>query len=94
MLYGVERASSEERRSRRLAWVESIFAAVPVVPFGVEVARTHAMIWAGLEAVGGRIGSHDLLVAATAVTYGYDVLTLNVAEFSRVPGLTVVRPDW
>jgi tRNA(fMet)-specific endonuclease VapC len=94
LLFGVERADTEERRRRRSDVVAAILAAIPVVPLDVEVARTVARIWAELESTGNRIGSYDLIVAATALVNGYDVLTLNVREFERVPGLTVIRPEW
>jgi predicted nucleic acid-binding protein len=35
------------------------------------------------------IGAHDLLIAATALSMGHDIGTLNVSEFRRVPGLNV-----
>lgn len=39
-----------------------------------------------------RIGSQDLRIAATALLYGFTVVTSNVRDFSQVPNLTVV--DW
>jgi tRNA(fMet)-specific endonuclease VapC len=36
------------------------------------------------------IGAHDLQIAATGLSLSYDVATLNVREFARVPGLGVV----
>jgi predicted nucleic acid-binding protein len=36
------------------------------------------------------IGAHDIWIAATALSHGMDVITSNVAEFERVPGLTVI----
>ena len=91
LLVGVERADTEERRVRRSAFVESALAAVPILPVDLDVARVHARLAAGLLAAGQPIGAHDLLVAATAMHAGYGVLTNNVDEFERVPGLTVVR---
>jgi len=38
------------------------------------------------------IGERDLFIAATALAHGYGVVTANVREFSRVPGLAV--EDW
>jgi predicted nucleic acid-binding protein len=89
LLVGAEKADSVARR-HRLAFVGTIVAAFPVLPLDVPVAR----LWAALEAVGGRIGPYDMVVAATALAHGYDVLTFNIREFARVPGLTVHRPDW
>ena len=34
----------------------------------------------------------DLLIAATALVNGLNMVTHNVADFSQVPGLTVI--DW
>jgi len=39
---------------------------------------------------GQMIGAHDLIIAATARYHDLSVLTDNVQEFSRVPGLRVI----
>jgi tRNA(fMet)-specific endonuclease VapC len=36
------------------------------------------------------IGAHDLIIAATARYHGTSLLTDNVADFWRVPGLNVI----
>jgi tRNA(fMet)-specific endonuclease VapC len=94
LLAGVHRADSPERRLRREAFVEAILSLVPVLPFDLQVARTHAHLWAQLSATGQPLGAHDLLIAATALAHGFSVLTDNLRDFHRVPGLTVRRPDW
>ncbi len=60
------------------------------IPIGPEVARIHAEVWARLEAAGAIIGAHDLWIAATALAHGLTVMTANVGEFERVPGLSVL----
>ena len=35
------------------------------------------------------IGAHDMIIAATAMSLGWDVLTSNAAEFRQVEGLGV-----
>ena len=40
---------------------------------------------------GKLIGSHDLIIAATALHHGLTLLTDNVAEFRGVPALNVVE---
>ncbi len=57
------------------------------------VARVHARLVADLTAAGRLIGPNDVMIAATAVAHGYGLLTLNVREFARVPGLDVRRHD-
>ena len=46
-------------------------------------------IYRALAAEGQRIGANDLWIAATALVHGMGVVTNNVDEFSRVPGLMV-----
>lgn len=92
LLVGVHRANTPERRATRAAFVEAILSRIPALPFTVETARTHAEIFAELTKNGAAVGAHDLLIAATALTYGYPVLTGNFAEFARVPGLRVINP--
>jgi predicted nucleic acid-binding protein len=94
LLVGAEKADSPLRRRRRFDVVETILARFPVLPYDLDVARAHAHLWAELEHAGQRIGPYDLLVAATALVHGYAVLTFNVREFARVPGLVVHRPGW
>jgi len=94
LLVGVYRADTHERRLRRQAFVEGVLARLPVLPFDLPIARVHADIGARLSAAGQRIGAHDLLIAATALTHGYAVLTANLREFQRVPGLVVRQPSW
>ena len=94
LLAGVLRADTPERRLRRGAFVEAILDVVPIVAFDLRIARVHAQIWTQLMAAGQGIGSHDLLIAATALAHDNSILTENVREFGRVAGLTVRRPDW
>jgi len=94
LLVGVHRANTEPRRRTREAFVETIFTTVPLVQFDLSAARVHARLSAQLAAVGQPFGAHDLLIGATALTHGYGVLTENVRDFARVPGLVVRQPTW
>lgn len=90
LLMGVHRANTEERRQRRSAFVEAVISGVAVLNFTLDAARVHAEIHADLTKKGQTIGAHDLIIAATARQLGLSILTDNVAEFSRVPGLRVI----
>ena len=72
--------------------MEGILENFPVFPFDLPVARVHAQLWADLTKRGMMIGAHDLLIAATASTLGYGVVTANVREFSRIPNLSILNP--
>jgi tRNA(fMet)-specific endonuclease VapC len=90
LLMGVHRANTEERRRRRSTFVEAIISGVGVLDFTVAAARIHAEIYAELAKRGQMIGAHDLIIAATARCHDLSLLTDNVNEFSRVPGLRVL----
>ena len=90
LLAGVHRANTQERRQRRSTFVEGVIAGVGVLDFTVAAARVHAEIYAELARKGQMIGAHDLIIAATARCHDLSLLTDNVQEFSRVPGLRVI----
>ena len=87
LLVGVHYAKSDALETRRSAFVESVLAKLPVLCFDTEEARVHAGLFAILSKQGQMIGAHDLIIAATAIVHDCAVLTENVREFSRVPGL-------
>jgi tRNA(fMet)-specific endonuclease VapC len=89
LLHGVHRADGAVRRGRRERFVETVLTAVPVLPFTLEVARIHARLWADLQRRGEPIGAHDLLIAATALTHGMAVVTLNRRHFEKIPDLEI-----
>ncbi|MBI2940903.1 MAG: PIN domain-containing protein [Chloroflexi bacterium] len=94
LLVGVHRAGSPAHRFRREAFVEAILETIPVLPFDLRIARIYARLSAQLAAAGQPVGAHDLLIGATALAHGCPVLTENVRDFHRVPGLVVQRPNW
>ena len=94
ILVGRYNADSPQRRITRERWVEDALGRLPLLPFELAVARQYAKLWADLSAGGSMIGLHDIQVAATALTHGYGVLTDNVRDFERVPGLVARQPAW
>ena len=62
-----------------------------VLDFDDAGAQAAAGLRARLESQGTPIGPHDLLIAAIALRHGASLVTRNVREFSRVPGLQVVN---
>lgn len=94
MLVGAYRSDTQGRRDMRAAFLELMLAQVDVLPFDAAAARVHAEITALLISRGQRIGVHDALIAATAMARGYGVITDNLRDFGRVPGLDVWRPVW
>jgi tRNA(fMet)-specific endonuclease VapC len=90
LLIGVHRADTEDRRKRRSAFVEAVISGGLVLDFTIDCARLHAELSAELAKAGRMIGPHDSMIAATALRHDLAILTDNVGEFSRVPGLHVI----
>ena len=73
---------------RRSAYVEAMFKLFRPLAFDLEVARVHAQL---VSALGKNVtlGALDLIIGATAIRYGFAVLTRNAADFRRMPGCLV-----
>ena len=79
-----------KRGSPRLSErVEAILDVLPVLPLEPPGDVDYAAIRHALETAGAPIGPNDLLIAAHARSLGLTVVTANIREFSRVPGLNV-----
>lgn len=90
LLVGVHRAQDPGVRARRTAFVEGLLSALPALPVDLETARVHAQLLSQLPAA-DTIGAHDALIAATAMRYGYAVLTRNVRDFRKLAGVRVLE---
>ncbi len=89
-MVGVHRANTPQRRDKRLRFVQAVLSNVSILPVDSQVADVHSQIVATLSESGLSIGPHDNWIAATAVTYDYDLLTTNASEFRRVPNIRVI----
>ncbi len=70
---------------------EQFFATVPVLPFSPAVARRCARLRQTLREQGKRVNSRatDLMIAATAMEYGLQLVTRNMGEYRNIPGLSL-----
>lgn len=73
--------------SRNLAVIEDFCSRLSVLAYPPEAAYHYGSIRAALERQGRPIGANDLHIAAHARSSGLTVVTNNLAEFERVPGL-------
>jgi tRNA(fMet)-specific endonuclease VapC len=80
--------SSDPTRNR--AEVDRLLNEIPILQFGRAAAAHHASIRLALRHQ--PIGAGDMIVAATALAADAVVITANVREFGRVPGL--VTENW
>jgi tRNA(fMet)-specific endonuclease VapC len=88
--YGLLRLSPEAA-APRLAALAQFLRPMQILPFDSDCATHAARIRVDLEAAGTPIGPHDTLIAATALRHQATLVTCNVREFSRVPGLLLLN---
>lgn len=86
--FGARRRASAALTQR----VEQLLASIVVLPLDEPADEHYADIRAALERAGIPIGSNDLLIAAHARSRGLTLVTHNLREFERVPGLKTA--DW
>lgn len=89
LLHGVYRADSENRRIKREAFVEKILEIFPIYPFDLAAARIYADIWANFAKSGINVGAHDLLIASTAISIGFSVITSDTKDYKKIHGLKI-----
>ena len=69
--------------------IDLILSALEILPLEESADRHYGEVRQQLASQVTPIGSNDLLIAAQALALGLTVVTANVDEFSRVPGLRV-----
>ncbi len=69
--------------------VEQLKVAFQVDPLGAEFSSAYAQIRDTLEAEGQKIGDRDTIIAAHARSLAAVLVSRNIREFARVPGLKV-----
>lgn len=82
--YGVEKSAAREKNALAL---EAFLLPLEIAPFDTESALAYGKIRAELERQGTPIGSMDTLIAAQAVAQDFMLITHNLKEFERIPGL-------
>lgn len=82
--YGVACSERQEKNQEALAQ----FLSLPIVlPFAEKAAAHYGIIRAALRRRGTPIGPLDELIAAHAMACGLVLVTNNIKEFKRIPGL-------
>jgi len=84
LLHGAEKST---RVAHNLAVVEDFASRLDVLPYTARASQHYGAIRAALERAGRPIGVNDLHIAAHARSEGLTLVTNNLTEFERVPGL-------
>jgi len=80
----------EGLRDRSHPVVQELTGRYSVWPVEEEAAEFYGRVVRGLRQQGRLVGSNDLWIACTALQRGAALLTRNVEEMARVPGLRVM----
>lgn len=88
LIYGAEKSAQPERN---LADVEAFAARLEVLAFDETAAAHFGQLRAELAKAGKPIGPYDQMIAGHARSLGLILVTNNMNEFKRVPGLRIVN---
>ena len=87
--YGVQKSSRPAQNQQAL---DQFLLPLSIIPFDENDAVSYGQIRTNLEVQGLPIGALDTLIATQAVQYSLILVTNNVREFARIPGLVI--EDW
>jgi tRNA(fMet)-specific endonuclease VapC len=82
--YGAEKSV---RRVENLTAIEHFVARLDVLPFAEKAAAHYGQVRAELERAGTPCGPHDMQIGGHARSEGLIVVTNNMREFTRMPGV-------
>ncbi len=87
------RVANSAKREQNERALDAVFGGgIHVVPFDADDAAEAGSLRAFLRRAGREIGPYDILIAGQARRRGETLVTHNLKEFERVPGLNAV--DW
>jgi tRNA(fMet)-specific endonuclease VapC len=84
LFHGAEKSA---KVAQNLAVVEEFASLLEVLPYSAKASQHYGAVRAALEKAGLPIGVNDLHIAAHARSEGLTLVTNNLSEFERVPGL-------
>jgi tRNA(fMet)-specific endonuclease VapC len=84
-------AENSAKVAQNLAVIEEFASLLEVLPYSAKASQQHGAIRAELEKAGRPIGANDLHIAAHARSEGLTLVTNNLGEFERVPGLLLAN---
>ncbi|AJD42458.1 tRNA(fMet)-specific endonuclease VapC [Rhizobium sp. SEMIA 4085] len=84
LYYGAEKSA---RRIENLIAVERFVVRLEVLPFADKAAAHYGQVRTELERAGTPCGPHDMQIGGHARSEGLIVVTNNMREFARMPGV-------
>lgn len=89
LYFGAQKSARVVENMQRF---EAFISRFSVLAYDLEAARRFGQLRADLTRRGMPIGPYDMQIAAIALAHNCTLVTHNLAEFSRIPGLRL--EDW
>ena len=89
LVFGAKKSKAVEKNMETVNAIKSIF---PLLEITSEIMNIFGEIKAYTQKIGKTIDDMDLLIAATAITNNFTLVTHNTKHFENIPNLKV--EDW
>ena len=89
LVFGAKKSKAVEKNMETVNAIKSIF---PLLEITSEIMNIFGEIKAYTQKIGKTIDDMDLLIAATAITNNFTLVTHNTKHFKNIPNLKV--EDW
>jgi tRNA(fMet)-specific endonuclease VapC len=91
LMHGAYRTQTQAQQQRRPECIERLSSDVPVHPVTLDIARLAGRIEGQQKSLGIQLAFENLLIGATVLPLGFDVATLNLRDFQKIPGLSLIQ---
>lgn len=89
LVFGARKSKAVEKNMETVNIIKSIF---PLIEITSEIMNIFGEIKAYTQKIGKTIDDMDLLIAATAITNNFTLVTHNTKHFENIPNLKI--EDW
>ena len=89
LVFGAKKSKAVEKNMETVNAIKSIF---PLLEITSEIMNIFGEVKAYTQKIGKTIDDMDLLIAATAITNNFTLVTHNMKHFENIPNLKV--EDW
>ena len=86
LLYGAKKSNNVEKNLAVVYRIQELF---PIIGIDRAVMETFSTVKVSMQKKGNPIDDMDLLIASTAMTMNYTLVTNNEKHFSKIKGLMI-----
>jgi tRNA(fMet)-specific endonuclease VapC len=90
LVHGIYRAKTQEQFAKRDAYIQILLVSYAIAPFTENAAWLAGRIRGEQAQIGNTLPLADSFIAAIALDLNYSILTHNVKDFARIPGIRVI----